>query len=203
MSESLLPPVLSPASLYKEEARRDATRIKTYNSVLQTIYTKIRATARIPGNEKSLFYIMPEFIPGTPRFHTGEAVLYIASILRNSGYTVTYTHPNLLYISWKSYDEKYRTTQSPWTVVMNSLKTAAVEPTTHSPILKPQSISAPPPDVVKRKTPLKKTVEFRPPPDIVPKTTTHPTVMGEMYSAGQALPPRLPGQLGEKHVSFV
>ncbi len=105
-SDSLVPPILNPSSLYTEEAKRDATRIRIYNSVLQTIYNKIKAISRIPGNEKSLLYVVPEFIPGTPRFDIGDAILYIVWNLRNVGFSVAYTHPNLLYISWRSHDEK-------------------------------------------------------------------------------------------------
>ena len=48
-----MPPMLVPSSLYKEEAKRDSTRIRIYNMVLQQIYNKVKAVARVPGNEKS------------------------------------------------------------------------------------------------------------------------------------------------------
>ena len=89
MSNSLAPPVLAPSSLYKEEAKRDATRIRIYNMVLTQIYNKVKAVSRIPGNEKSLWYVIPEFIPGTPRFDMGDAVLYIV------WNPVSYTHLTL------------------------------------------------------------------------------------------------------------
>jgi len=52
MSQSLLPPSLPPSQLYTDEARRDATRIRIYNMVLSQIYNKIKAVARVPGNQK-------------------------------------------------------------------------------------------------------------------------------------------------------
>jgi hypothetical protein len=196
---SLVPPVLNPSSLYKEEARRDATRIRIYNSVLSAIYNRVKAVARIPGNEKSLWYIVPEFIPGTPRFDMGDAILYIVWNLRNSGYTVSYTHPNLLFISWRSHDEYYRTVDSPWSQVLNAAKTHVVvaKETTQSPILKAQTTSL---EIQKRKTPLKKTVEFKPINEMIPnqQLTTNPSIVTSMYSA-----PKLPGQLNDKHISFV
>lgn len=214
MSESLVPPILNPSSLYKEEARRDATRIRIYNMVLQQIYNKIKAVARIPGNEKSLYYIIPEFIPGTPRFNMSDAVIYIVWQLRNIGYSVDYTHPNLLYISWRAHDMKYHTRDSPWSQVMNTVRhaalTGATEPTTISPILKPAPATSPAsdPEIQKRKTALKKTTEFRPALTIA--TPTNPTVASALYGgAGAAMGgaggagARLPGQLSEKHVSFV
>jgi hypothetical protein len=228
MSESLVPPVLNPASLYKDEAKRDATRIRIYNSILSQIYTKIKASAKIVGNPKALWYVMPEFIPGTPRFDMGDAILYVVWNLRNTGYKVQYTHPNLLLISWQDYDERYRTTESPWSQVLYTAReqvlSGATTPTTFSHVLKPQSASKPAPEIVKRKTALKKTVEFKPSsPD--PVRSTNPSIVTAMISgAGDqkqshtplsgwsigtstpAPPPsasRLPGQLSEKHVSFV
>jgi hypothetical protein len=208
MSESLVPPILNPSSLYREEARRDATRIRIYNMVLQQIYNKIKAVARIPGNTKSLFYVIPEFIPGTPRFHMGDAVIYIVWNLRNIGYTVDYTHPNLLFISWSAHDDRYHTRDSPWSQVMNTVRhaalTGAIEPTTISPITKPAPPSSDP-EIQKRKTALKKTVEFK--PSLTIATPSNPTIASALYQgAGSTTvlaPPRLPGQLSEKHVSFV
>jgi hypothetical protein len=180
--------------------------------VLQQIYNKIKAVARVPGNEKSLVYIIPEFIPGTPRFNMGDAVLYIVWNLRNIGYSVDYTHPNLLYISWRAHDDRYHTRDSPWSQVMNTVRhaalTGATEPTTISPITKPAP-AAPPssdPEIQKRKTALKKTVEFR--PSLTIATPSNPTVASALYhgagGGGSSMAPsRLPGQLSEKHVSFV
>jgi len=212
MSDSLLPPILNPSSLYKQEAKRDATRIRVYNSVLSVIYTRIKAVSRVPDNEKALWYVVPEFIPGTPRFDIGDAILYIVWNLRNVGYTVIYTHPNLLHISWRSHDERYRAVESPWTQVLQSARTqvlsGATEPTIVSSILRPAPTTSTPVEIQKRKTPIKKTVEFKP---VVEKVDTtggpiNPSVVAAMYSSSSApasSSSRLPGQLSEKHVSFV
>ena len=156
MSSSLMPPVLNPSSLYKEEAKRDATRIRIYNGVLQQIYNKIKAIARIPGNEKTLWYVVPEFLPGVPRFDIGDAILYIVWNLRNIGYSVEYTHPNLLFVTWKSHDERYREVESPWSQVLHTVKsqkqTESYKPTMYVEAPKYEK----PVEIVKRKTILKK-----------------------------------------------
>jgi len=206
-SGSLVPPMLVPSSLYTEEAKRDSTRIRIYNMVLQQIYNKVKAVARVPGNEKSLWYLVPEFIPGTPRFDIGDAILYIVWNLRNIGYTVEYTHPNLLFVSWRAHDEVYRKHESPLSQVLNAVRGVAT--TYKIPTPKPTlpTASAPMPDIVKRKTPLKKTVEFKPEKDTIPSVTpvppiTRSLVMSATAGAGAGIP-RLPGQLSERHVSFV
>jgi len=206
MSSSLVPPMLVPSSLYTEEAKRDSTRIRIYNMVLQQIYNKIKAIARIPGNEKSLFYIVPEFIPGTPRFDIGDAILYIVWNLRNIGYQVHYTHPNLLYITWKAHDEIYRKHESPISQVMNAVRGVAsgYKVPVPKPALHPTA-TAPMPEVIKRKTPIKKTVEFKPEAETIPTPIppiTKSLVMSATGGAGSNIP-RLPGQLSERHISFV
>jgi hypothetical protein len=186
---SLAPPSINPASLYKEEAKRDATRIKIYNGVLTQIYNKIKAIARIPGNEKALWYLIPEFLPGYPRFDPGDAVIYIVWNLRNTGYKVEYTHPNLLYITWKSYDERYHKVDSPWSQVLQSAKVSHTqEIETHQQTEKSIEIG-------KRKTILKKTVEYQP---LAPNPTSYLQPPQEQQKGIQ-----LPGQLSQNHVSFV
>jgi hypothetical protein len=58
-------------------------------------------------------------------------------------------------------------------------------------------------EIQKRKTPLKKTVEFKPTNELIPnpQLTTNPSIVTSMYtSQGQA---KLPGQLTDRHISFV
>ncbi len=138
---SLMPPIVNPASLYSEEARRDATRIRIYNNVLQQIYTKIKAIARIPGNQKCLWYVVPEFIPGTPRFDVRDCIVYVVWNLRNVGYQVDYTHPNLMYISWQNHDDRYKETESPWAQVLGAAREQVL---THVPTSVPKIATRPP-----------------------------------------------------------
>lgn len=206
MSGSLIPPILNPSSLYKEEAKRDATRIRTYNMILIQIYNKIKAAARIPGGDKAIFYTIPEIIPGTPRFDMGDAVLYIVWNLRNVGYFVDYVWPNGLYVNWRAHDEMYRRVESPWSKVMQSARELVLKgdatPTTISHATPGPSIATPA-EVIKRKSVLKKTVEFSPPGETTP-SAANPAVLQSMYASARApTANRLPGQLSERHVSFV
>ena len=205
---SLLPPVLDPMSLYKEEAKRDATRIRTYNMILRQIYNKISAAARVAGGAKAVWYTIPELIPGTPHFDMNDAVLYLVWNLRNVGYHVDFTWPNGLYISWQAHEEYYRHVESPYMQVLETTRKAVLmgdaRPSAIS-LAKPAPAftTATPADVIKRKSVLKKTEEYRP-TAMVPHTT-NPSVLSAMYGSAASIsaPPRLPGQLSEKHVSFV
>jgi hypothetical protein len=203
MSNSLLPPVLNPSSLYTQEAKRDATRIRIYNNVLQQIYNKIKAVSRVPGNEKSLWYLVPEFIPGTPRFEVSDCVLYLVWNLRNVGYTVDFTPPTLMFINWSNHDARYREKESPWAQVLGAARdqVLATAMTNSTPaIIIPKQI---PPSAyanqqaqqtyiaeTKRKTVLKKTGEYRP-------------LSGNTTVAAPSSSTTLLGTLNPKHVSFV
>ncbi len=211
---SLMPPVLNPSSLYSQEARRDATRIRIYNSVLQQIYTKIKAIARIPGNQKCLWYVVPEFIPGTPRFDVKDCIVYLVWNLRNVGYQVEYTHPNLMLISWQNHDDKYKASESPWAQVLGAARdqvlqtvpTSRPTKTTATATIRPMTLDPPPiavagrssmiPEQItatesefKRKTILKKTAEYRP-------LSAQPAVAPQKDAV-------LTGTLPPKHISFV
>ncbi len=151
--QTLIPPALAPSSLYREQAKRDATRIKTYNSVLNQIYGKIKAISRIPENDRTLLYLVPEFIPGTPRIDVGDCVIYLVWNLRNVGYKVTYTHPNLLFISWKDHDTIYQTKESPYAIVLESARIAAIEAAKKVPtVSSAKSTTAPKAPVIKKST---------------------------------------------------
>ncbi len=206
MSSSLLPPILNPTSLYNEEAKRDATRIRIYNNVLQQIYNKIKAIARVPGNEKSLWYVVPEFIPGTPRFDIGDCIVYLVWNLRNVGYMVEYTHPNLMFISWRNHDSKYKESGSPWAQVLQSAREQVITAVDKSPTISAMRPATAPSishstahtishdtstSEYKRKTILKKTNEYR------PATATSNT---PSYTTP---PPTITGTISPRHVSFV
>jgi len=107
------PPKLDPSTLYTEQEKRDNLKLKTYNSILESVHNKIKINSRMPNNDKSLLFVVPEFVMGVPRFSTRDCILYLAWNLRNSKFDVQYIHPNLLYISWKKHDDQYRDERNP------------------------------------------------------------------------------------------
>ena len=56
-------------------------------------------------NQKSddcyCFYAVPTFIFGVPLYDVTKCIIYIMEDLIDKGFYVKYTHPNLLFISWK------------------------------------------------------------------------------------------------------
>jgi hypothetical protein len=84
----------------------------------------------------------------------------------------------------------------------------ASEPSIISSFLRPSPATITPVEIQKRKTPIKKTVEFKPVVERIHAAggPTNPSIVSAMYSSSNTTvssTARLPGQLSEKHVSFV
>jgi len=78
--------------------QRELAKFKLYKKVLNRIYRKIEQTSN--SYQSSLFYKVPEFIFGIPRYNIIETSKFIVSKLQELGYIVVYTPPNFLFVSW-------------------------------------------------------------------------------------------------------
>ena len=112
------PPRLEPRNLFEKRVARDASKLRAYNQILKQIQTRIRAVAALPGNQNYLLYTVPPFILGLPAIDLQDCIVYIVHQLRTGGFEVRFTYPNLLYISWKHYEQEYMREQNPITQAM-------------------------------------------------------------------------------------
>jgi len=105
---------------------KDAARLKAYNQILESIYSRIRNQSQLPNCPTNLLYTIPPFILGLPRIDLEDCVVYLVYQLRQNGFSVQYSYPNLLAISWSHYERDYILEQSPimqaMLVTSNSLK---------------------------------------------------------------------------------
>ena len=106
-------PRLEPAQLFEKRAQRDRAKLRAYNEILGQIHTRIYNVSQMTGNTNSLVYTVPPFILGMPALDLQDCIVYLVSMLRNSGFEVKYTYPNLLYVSWKHYETQYNREQNP------------------------------------------------------------------------------------------
>ncbi len=106
-------PKLEPKHLFEKRASRDKARLRAYNQMLEQIHHRIYTTSQLPGNPNYLMYTVPPFILGLPSIDLEDCIVYIVFQLRTSGFEVRFTYPNLLYISWKSYEREYLLTKNP------------------------------------------------------------------------------------------
>lgn len=106
-------PVLPISDLYKNRLSRDTSRLRAYNKLLETIYHRIRVVSSMPTHPTSIIYTIPPFILGIPRLDLQDCVVYLVWQLRNNGFTVAFTYPNMLAISWGHHERDYVANDSP------------------------------------------------------------------------------------------
>jgi len=93
--------------LYERKQIRDLNTLESYNKILNRIHTRIKTVSKHQINEQFCWYIIPEIMIGIPKFDHGACVAYILDKLRDNGFIVRYTHPNLIFISWKHWIPSY------------------------------------------------------------------------------------------------
>jgi hypothetical protein len=81
--------------------------VETYKKILMRIHNKIKITSRQRINNDFTTFIVPEFIVGLPRFDTLGCIGYCIEKLKENGFLVRYTHPNMLFITWRHYVPSY------------------------------------------------------------------------------------------------
>jgi hypothetical protein len=120
-------PILKPNELFEKRKQRDGAKLKSYNKILEQIYTRIRTSSK-EGADPWIIYTIPPFIIGLPKLDLEDCVVYIVYMLRSQGYEVRYTYPNLLYISWKHHEREYILKGSP--IMSAMLATQSSKPKT-------------------------------------------------------------------------
>jgi hypothetical protein len=93
--------------LYSKKQQQDLNVLKNYNNILIRIHNKIRYNSKNMLNQNCCWYIMPEMILGVPKYDHRDCTAYVIEKLRANGFIVRYTHPNLLFISWKHWVPTY------------------------------------------------------------------------------------------------
>lgn len=101
--------MLNIHQLHKEIQKRETLKNNTYKMILEKVHYRIILT-----NKKSedcyCFYVIPTFMFGVPLYNMTKCIIFVMEDLINRGFQVNYTHPNLLFISWK---EKPKQIQAP------------------------------------------------------------------------------------------
>ncbi len=119
------PPLLRVSELYKRRQAKDAARLRAYNQILDTVHHRIRVQGHLPNSPCSLLYTIPPFVLGLPKIDLEDCVVYLVFQLRQSGFEVRYSYPNLLAISWMHHERSYITEQSPIMQAMLAAQAAA------------------------------------------------------------------------------
>ena len=94
--------------LYIRSRELHVNRLKTYQKILNRAHQKIKLTSRQKHNDLFCFFVVPEFLMGVPTYDIFTCITYLIEQLTKNGFEVKYTHPNLLFISWKHYIPSYQ-----------------------------------------------------------------------------------------------
>lgn len=106
-------PQLSAASLFDVRLKKDQARHRAYNQILEQALQKVAHSASQPNQPTFVYHNVPPFVLGLPAIDLQDCIVYIVHQLRNQGYEVRYTYPNLLWISWAQHERQYFMEKNP------------------------------------------------------------------------------------------
>tara|TARA_Y100001970_G_scaffold99497_1_gene125108 strand:- start:281 stop:880 length:600 start_codon:yes stop_codon:yes gene_type:complete len=98
---------LNMDELYIKKQQQDLNILNNYNKILIRIHNKIKYISKQLINDMCCWYIVPEMMIGIPKYNHKDCTIYVIEKLRDNGFIVRYTHPNLLFISWKHWVPTY------------------------------------------------------------------------------------------------
>ena len=81
-----------------EARKKNMKRLEIYNKILKECHNKIRFNSKL--DRKYCFFLVPEFIFGTPLYDIEELRNHVMNSLQKNGFQLMYIHPNWLFISW-------------------------------------------------------------------------------------------------------
>lgn len=93
--------------LYDKKKEKDLNKLSIYKKILGRVHVRIKTTSNQQVNNTCCWYVVPEIIIGVPKYDHGSCIAYIMDQLRDNGFIVRYTHPNLLFISWNHWVPTY------------------------------------------------------------------------------------------------
>lgn len=93
--------------LYEKKKQHDLNTLSIYNKILARIHNKINVTSRQNTTNQHCWYLIPEMMIGVPRYDHGACIAFCIDKLKDNGFILRYTHPNLLLISWKHWIPHY------------------------------------------------------------------------------------------------
>lgn len=98
---------LNMDELYVKKQQQDLNVLNNYNKILSRIHNKIKYVSKQLINDQCCWYVMPEMMIGIPKYNCADCTSYVLEKLRDNGFVVRYTYPNLLFISWKHWVPSY------------------------------------------------------------------------------------------------
>lgn len=99
---------ISLDDLFTTKETNQKNTIKIFQKILARAHKKIKTASRQKFNNEFVFFVVPEFLLGVPKYDVGLCTSWIIEKLLDNGFHIKYTHPNLLFISWNHYIPNFK-----------------------------------------------------------------------------------------------
>ena len=93
--------------LYEKQQQENLETLKLYQKILGRVHVRIKNASRSRDNQQFCTFLVPEVIIGVPKYDNAACIAFLVDRLRTNGFAIKYTHPNLLFISWKDWVPSY------------------------------------------------------------------------------------------------
>jgi hypothetical protein len=101
--------------LFDKYHQKQQRRLRIYDKIYNKIMHKIKNVSNKGESIFSTYYVIPEYLFGSPLYNQTTCITYCIIKLRKIGFEVTYTHPNFIYISWQKFINSYKYQIQPMT----------------------------------------------------------------------------------------
>lgn len=98
--------------LFKAKVNHESKVLAIYSKVLKRVQSRIKHTANLNKGRTECIYLIPDFMLGIPTYNVQDCTVFIITALLKNGFYVNYTHPNMVYISWKHWEKDYEISKS-------------------------------------------------------------------------------------------
>jgi len=89
--------------LYERKRINHEMKMTTFRKILKRIITKIKVSSRKYPDHQYIYYEVPQFIMGHPRYSMEDIIEYLTIQLQEQNFLVKYIHPHILFITWYHY----------------------------------------------------------------------------------------------------
>jgi hypothetical protein len=92
--------MIKASELIKVQQERENRKYITYDKIYNIIEKKINLASI--GDNYYIWYSIPEFFVGLPRYSVNDCSLYLQTKLKKNGFKIILYNPNILLINWFS-----------------------------------------------------------------------------------------------------